>query len=68
MDVEHLDPEAGGLDGGFSHCIRNIVKLKVEKDFPAQLLNQTHSLGAGMSEKLLANLEHTHFLRQAPDQ
>jgi hypothetical protein len=44
------------------------VKLKVEKDFPAQLLNQTHSLGAGMSEKLLANLEHTHFLRQAPDQ
>ena len=38
------------------------MKFEVEENFAAELLNQTHRLGAGVSEQLLADFEHAHFV------
>ena len=38
------------------------MKFEIEENFTAELLNQTHRLRTGMSEKLLADFEHAHFI------
>ena len=41
-----------------------VVKFEIEKNFAAELLNQTHRLRAGMGKQLLADFEHAHFIRK----
>jgi hypothetical protein len=44
------------------------VKLEIEKNFPANFLNEPHGLRASAGEELLADFEHAHFRRQEPNQ
>ena len=68
VDVEHFDAEARRFDGRFGDGVGNIVKLEIEKNFAAEILNQADRLGAGVGEELLADLEHADFAGEQSDQ
>jgi hypothetical protein len=68
VNVEHFDAQARRFHRRFGDRVGNIVKLEVEKNFPASFLNQPHRLRTGVGKKLFANFEHSHFRRQKPNQ
>src|ERR687892_533841 len=68
MDVEHFNAQTRGFDRGLGYSIGNVVKLEIEENFSAELLNQSHRLGPRIRKELLADLEHANFRNQQPDQ
>src|SRR5688572_18410533 len=62
MNVEHFDTHASSLDRRFGYRIGYVVKFKIEKNLAAEFLNQAHRLRPSVSEQLLADLEHAHFV------
>jgi hypothetical protein len=68
VNVEHLDAEAGRLNGGLGDGIGNIVKFEIEKNLPTELLNLPDRLRSGMGEKLLADLEHANRAGEQADE
>ena len=59
MNIDHPHALLCRRLNGSRHCIRNIVKLEVEKDFETPAMQRFEHIGAAAREQLLANLETT---------
>jgi hypothetical protein len=64
VDVEHLDAQARRFHRCFGHRGGDIMKLEIEKNLPANFLNEPHGLRAGARKELLSDFEHSDFWRQ----
>jgi hypothetical protein len=68
MNVEHFDAQPGSFDAGLGNGIGNIVEFKIEKDFAAELLNQTYRLRPGRGKQLFSDFEHADLGSKEFDQ
>src|SRR5277367_3829840 len=64
MNVEHLDAEPRGLDGGAQHLVRAVVKFEVEENFGAAPANLADEIGAAADEQRASDSEHPDHFRE----